>query len=96
MRMRRLPWLLCLGLALGCSDDASDGSTSGGSTDNGNDPYADALERRDAKRPGRALGERVQIGLGGAHRRNGPRSVSEQSLARLGRGHRAPSTGAFE
>ena len=64
--------------------------------DRGNHPHADALERRDAKRPGLSLGECMQIGLGSAHRRNGSRSVPEQALARFGRRHRAPPAGAFE
>ncbi len=57
---------------------------------------ARALERADAKGSGLALGQRAQVGLGGAHRRRRAARVPEQASARVGRRHRAPATRALE
>ena len=53
--------------------------------------HAGALEGADAERARLALGERVEVGLGRAHRRRGAAGVPQQPLPGLGRRHRPPA-----
>ncbi len=56
----------------------------------------DALERPDAQRGGRALGERREIGLCGLQLRGEPDRVAEDALAGVGRNDRPPTAGSLE
>ncbi len=57
---------------------------------------ADALERADAERARRALGERGQVGLGGLEARDDSRRVAEEELARLGQGDAPGAAGPLD
>ena len=62
----------------------------------GHDADRDALERAHAQRPGRALGERGEIGLGRLQLRGQAHGVAQDALARIG-GHDGPAAaGALE
>ncbi len=49
--------------------------------------HAGALECPDAQRARIALGQRVQVRLGGPHRSRSPVSVPQEAFSRVGRGH---------
>ena len=59
------------------------------------DAGAHALERPDAKRSGRALGEGGEVCLGGLKPRHDPRGMAEEQLARFREGDAARASGPF-